>query len=179
MVEKRHAQAYISPPTDWISKGPWLFKQVSDVVAAQLLLECRVMPPLANTAHMYAYVRRLRCHYCIQGAWVKLVPVTHWHCIISLPRILMAHSGPWMLHSRQFLVLTRTFTSTWSDKPLPVRACVRAHVRACVGALVCVCVSMNLSQPGSQGEPWPDADPWNGQESQLSVVSTQGVDPLA
>ena len=38
--------------------------------------------------------------------------------------------------------------------------------------------SMNFSQPGSQGEPWPDADPWQGQESQLSVVSTQGVDPF-
>ena len=35
------------------------------------------------------------------------------------------------------------------------------------------------SQPGSQGEPWPDADPWHGQGSQLSVASTQGVDPLA
>ena len=39
--------------------------------------------------------------------------------------------------------------------------------------------SMNLSQPGSQGEPWPDADPWQGQEPQFSVASTQGVDPRA
>ena len=39
---------------------------------------------------------------------------------------------------------------------------------------MCVCVR----EPGSQGEPWPDADPWHSQESQLSVVSTQGVDPL-
>ena len=41
--------------------------------------------------------------------------------------------------------------------------------------------SVALSQPASQGEPWPwpDADPWQGQDSQLSVASTQGVDPLA
>ena len=33
-----------------------------------------------------------------------------------------------------------------------------------------------FSQPSSQGEPWPDAAPWQGQESQLSLASTQGVD---
>ena len=31
-------------------------------------------------------------------------------------------------------------------------------------------------QPSSQGELWPDAAPWQGQESQLSLASTQGVD---
>ena len=35
-----------------------------------------------------------------------------------------------------------------------------------------------LSQLGSQGEPWPDAASWQGQESQLSLASTQGVDAL-
>ena len=34
-------------------------------------------------------------------------------------------------------------------------------------------------QPDSQGEPWPDAEPWQGQDSQLSLTSTQGVDPFA
>ena len=33
-----------------------------------------------------------------------------------------------------------------------------------------------FSQPSSQGEPWPDAAPWQGQESQLCLASTQGVD---
>ena len=44
----------------------------------------------------------------------------------------------------------------------------------------CVCVSVEsvLSQLGSQGEPWPDAASWQGQESQLSLASTQGVDAL-
>ena len=36
--------------------------------------------------------------------------------------------------------------------------------------------SQIISQPCSQGEPWPDADLWHGQDSQLSTVSTQGVD---
>ena len=39
--------------------------------------------------------------------------------------------------------------------------------------------SMALSQLASHGEPWPDADPWHSQDSQLSVESTQRVDPLA
>ena len=34
------------------------------------------------------------------------------------------------------------------------------------------------SQLGSQGEPWPDVASWQGQESQLSLASTQGVDAL-
>ena len=33
-----------------------------------------------------------------------------------------------------------------------------------------------FSQLGSQGELWPDAVSWQGQESQLSLASTQGVD---
>ena len=33
-----------------------------------------------------------------------------------------------------------------------------------------------FSQPTSQDEPWPDAAPWQGQESKLSLASTQGVD---
>ena len=37
---------------------------------------------------------------------------------------------------------------------------------------------MAFSQPASQGEPWPDADPWQGQGLQLSVESTQEVDPM-
>ena len=36
--------------------------------------------------------------------------------------------------------------------------------------------SVVFSQPASQGEPWPDAEPWQGQDSQLSIESTQGVD---
>ena len=36
----------------------------------------------------------------------------------------------------------------------------------------------DISQLGSQGEPWPDVASWQGQESQLSLVSTQGVDAL-
>ena len=32
--------------------------------------------------------------------------------------------------------------------------------------------SMAFSQPDSHGEPWPDADPWQGQGSQLGVEST-------
>ena len=39
-----------------------------------------------------------------------------------------------------------------------------------------VCSSIAFSQPGSQGDPWPDAEPWQGQDSQLSLTSTQGVD---
>ena len=35
-----------------------------------------------------------------------------------------------------------------------------------------------LSQPASQGKPWPDADPWQGQGTQFSIESTQVVDPL-
>ena len=33
-----------------------------------------------------------------------------------------------------------------------------------------------FSQPSSHREPWPDAAPWQGQDSQLSLASTQGVD---
>ena len=33
-----------------------------------------------------------------------------------------------------------------------------------------------FSQHGPQGEPWPDTEPWPGQDSQLSLVSSQGVD---
>ena len=36
----------------------------------------------------------------------------------------------------------------------------------------------DTSQLGSQGEPWPDVASWQGQESQLSLASTQGVDAL-
>ena len=36
----------------------------------------------------------------------------------------------------------------------------------------------SISQHGSQGEPWPDVASWQGQESQLSLASTQGVDAL-
>ena len=36
----------------------------------------------------------------------------------------------------------------------------------------------DISQLGSQGEPWPDVASWQGQESQLSPASTQGVDAL-
>ena len=35
-----------------------------------------------------------------------------------------------------------------------------------------------LSQPSSHGEPWPDAEPWQGQDSQLSLTPTQGVNPF-
>ena len=37
---------------------------------------------------------------------------------------------------------------------------------------------LNLSpeRMGSQGEPWQDAIHWQGQESQFSLASTQGVD---
>ena len=38
--------------------------------------------------------------------------------------------------------------------------------------------SIAFSQPASQGEPWLDADPWQGQGSQLSVEPTQRVDAL-
>ena len=33
-----------------------------------------------------------------------------------------------------------------------------------------------FSQQVSQGEPWPDVEPRQGRESQLSLESTQGVD---
>ena len=35
-----------------------------------------------------------------------------------------------------------------------------------------------LSQPSCQGEPWPDAEPWQGLDSQHSLTSTQGADPF-
>ena len=36
--------------------------------------------------------------------------------------------------------------------------------------------SLAFSQPASQGDPWPDVAPWQGQDSQLSLESTHGVD---
>ena len=32
--------------------------------------------------------------------------------------------------------------------------------------------SLAFSQPLSQGDPWPDAEPWQGQDSQLNLEST-------
>ena len=37
-------------------------------------------------------------------------------------------------------------------------------------------LDLSSTPMGSQGEPWPDAAPWHGQDSQLSLASTQGVD---
>ena len=34
--------------------------------------------------------------------------------------------------------------------------------------------SVSFSQPASQGDPWPAADPCQGQDSQLSALSIQG-----
>ena len=38
--------------------------------------------------------------------------------------------------------------------------------------------SLALSQHGSQGEPWPDAEPWQGRDLQLSLTYNQKVDPF-
>ena len=39
--------------------------------------------------------------------------------------------------------------------------------------------SLASSQPGFQGDPWPDAEPWQGQASQLILTSTQGAEPFS
>ena len=90
----------------------------------------------------------------------------------------LTHGVAWMMASREFFALMSCILLVMHHQMFQECSPI-VHTPDKPREVQATGLSNALSQPSSQGEPWPDAEPWQGQDTQLSLTSTQGVDPFS